>query len=345
MIPPIGAAHVDVFPAQEVEILLAGKVVLAAFFRAEGHFQGNHLIRRQGFALEGMNIRLVAELAHQAVEHLLLAIGPLRGGGEAEAEGGNAADGGILILLPGQVMAFVEHQKAEAVALAGNMQEGGVVGRHRQRRDLLVAPAQQADLLVEITLQHRVPLVHQVDGRHVHQGGTAGLLDQHHRQDGLAGAGGQGHHPAPSVVDPGGQRLLLVGPGDDAFLQRKILRFELPGFIAVGQLLAVQQQHDLAVEMGRGAVGAAALIPLDAAGLAQGLGEILENKGAFVEVDFGHGNDYLRSKIIRRASSIASKTSVSRMPRILTRRKRWSIGRVCKQSATDFLVNPFFEEG
>jgi hypothetical protein len=52
-----------------------------------------------------------------------------------------------------------------------------------------------------------------------------------------------------------------------------------------------------------------------------------------------------RAKTIFKASLIFVITSLSSSPRTLTNRTRRSIGRVCKQSATDFLVNPLCEDG
>jgi hypothetical protein len=84
------------------------------------------------------------------------------------------------------------------------------IGRHRDRRDDVVAVAEPADRLRRQRPQRARPLVEQHAGRHQAQRGDAEPRDRRDRDQRLAGLGRQRHDATRAGGEPAGQRRLLV---------------------------------------------------------------------------------------------------------------------------------------
>ena len=117
---------------------------------------------------------------------LLHAVGAFRRGGQSQAEWRQAADRGHRVRRAGQVVALVEDEQAEAIAPAFHMDVRRVVGGHRERLDVVIAAAHQADGAAEGLRQFPVPLVQQVDCRRDYERRPGGFLDRQDRSERLA---------------------------------------------------------------------------------------------------------------------------------------------------------------
>ena len=177
------------------------------------------------------DLAAIDDRADQVVEPLVGVVGALGGGGQARAGTGRSTPSAAAPTVGlGQVVALVEDEQAELVPEPVDVLIGRVVGRDRQRLDVVVAAAEQPDLDAEGERQLVVPLVHQVDRRRDDQARPLGLVDGEVGQVGLARARSAGRprpclpafHQAssPSVwcgnaclTTRNGQGVLLVGAG------------------------------------------------------------------------------------------------------------------------------------
>ena len=192
---------------QEVAVDPARLFVRQPVLGAQLDDQADGLVRRQVVARQIDDVLAVDHRPAQLGQIGVAAVGALGRGGQPQAEGGHRRARRQRVGRPGQVMALVEHQQAEAVAQVLHVQVGRVVRRDGQRLDRVFAAADEADRHAEAGPKHVVPLADQVQRRRQHQRAAAAIVDGQAGDVGLAGAGGQHDDAPPLGRPPGGQRL------------------------------------------------------------------------------------------------------------------------------------------
>ena len=70
------------------------------------------------------------------------------------------------------MMAFVKDGEAEPVAVIRRVHDSGLIGRHRNILQFVLTATIKSDLLFKVFPQHCVPLVHEIDCRHVYECGA-----------------------------------------------------------------------------------------------------------------------------------------------------------------------------
>jgi hypothetical protein len=121
-------------------------VIVGALGRPERHLEAHHLVLGEVVARQLGDLFAVDHRADQGHQRVFSAVGALERGGQAELKGRHRAAGGGEGDRRGQVVDLVPHDEAEAVAVAADVQGHRVVGRDGHRPQLVLAPAEQADL-------------------------------------------------------------------------------------------------------------------------------------------------------------------------------------------------------
>src|SRR5262249_46631245 len=134
----------------------------------------------------------------------------LRRGGEAEAEGGEACARGQGVRAAREMMALVEDDEAEARPEVLHVEVRGVVRRHCDGLDVVLAAADEADGDAEGGAQEVVPLADEVERRRDDECGAALVVDRHNGDVALSGTRRQYDDTAPARRAPRGQRLRLI---------------------------------------------------------------------------------------------------------------------------------------
>ena len=124
----------------ERAIHLARQVVADAIFRAQLNIQSLDPIVGQVVAAKLGDLAAVDFRADQLVEVGVGVVGPFRRGGEPQPERGDRAGGRQAVGRAGKVVAFVKDDEPKAVSQPLHVQIGRVVGRHRDRLDVVEPP-------------------------------------------------------------------------------------------------------------------------------------------------------------------------------------------------------------
>ena len=198
--------------------------------------------------------------ADQRLQQHFLPVGPLRRRRQSEAVGCDGPDRGGHVRRSRQVMAFIEHEQAEAMAPAFDVDVGGIVGRHRDGLNVVITAAQQAHRHVQSQAQLAVPLRHEVDGRRHHQGRPADVVDGENGHEGFARARGKDDDPPAALPPPDLEGLELVRKRIAADAQGPGRQLVGAGFVLVGDLLLAQMFHQRPVRQALGAVDVRARI-------------------------------------------------------------------------------------
>nr|WP_276602758.1 hypothetical protein [Nannocystis pusilla] len=238
------------------------------------------------------------------------AVGALEGGGEAEAERGQAALGDEAVGRRGQVMALVAHEEAVAVAVELGLGGGRVVGGDGDLARLAVAAAEHADRPLQPVAQHLLPLQHEIDGGHDDQRGPAGVDDGEDGEDRLARARGQLDHPDAAGGPPRGQRVTLVRERLERARQREIEAIVDASFVDVRNVGVVKMRDDRAVPVRRCAVRAGAAVEAHERSQPRvAVGDAEDDERAVIEVELdGH-------VAARRVAAIAAMRACARPAR------------------------------
>ena len=142
------------------------------------------------------------------------------------------------------MMAFVEDHQAVAVAPALQVDVGRIVGRDRQRLQIVRSSTDQANRYLEGCEQLVVPLVEQVDGRSNNQAGPTGLLNGQNGDMSLSGPGGQHHDAMAAMAPPGLESLGLVREWITARAERPGGGLVVASLVLKGQLMPAQVFDD-----------------------------------------------------------------------------------------------------
>ena len=141
-------------------------------------------------------------------------VGPLGGGGQAEAEGGEEVVGRQDVGGAGEVVDLVIDHQTEAVTDAFGVDVEGIVGGDGDGLNLVRASAEESHLgESEVGAEAVMPLEHEVDGGDDDEGVAGGSGDGEVGDERLACAGRQDHEPAAAGPVPCLDGLRLVEPG------------------------------------------------------------------------------------------------------------------------------------
>ena len=173
----------------------------------------------------------------------MAAVDAFRRRGQPEAIRCQAVLGGERVGCARQVMTLVEHHHAETRAEVLHVREGGVVGRHGDRLDPVVAAADDADVAPQAVGQQPVPLRDQIEGGRDHERVPPHLVEGQQCDLGLPGPRGQDDHAAALRGPPRLQRLRLEGARFAAHLQPLVEHAVLPRPVLAGDPLPNEFPH------------------------------------------------------------------------------------------------------
>ena len=159
------------------------------------------------------------------------------------------------------MVALVEDHEAEARAEVLHVQVRRVVGRDRERLDVVLAAADDADRAAEGGAEQVVPLADEIERRRDDERAAPLVVDGQERDVGLAGARRQDDDAAAAMRAPRRERLGLVRPrlAVDASARGE-LRVAARS-VVVRDLRGDERAHDVGVRDRGGAVAPGARVP------------------------------------------------------------------------------------
>ena len=167
----MATAEPDPRRADEVEVDRSGVVVVGLFVVREVHGESLDVVVGEKLAGHVGDLLAIHDRTGRSRDRLVAAVLSVGRGGQAESERREGRVTGLQVGLPAEMVHLVEYDQPEPVTVARNVDVEAVVGGHRERHHLVVAPADEPDLVdVEGREKAVVPLAHQVQGRHDDQG-------------------------------------------------------------------------------------------------------------------------------------------------------------------------------
>src|ERR671917_2966623 len=209
-LPVLRSPYNETVLLQEIPVHCVGLGVLDPLDRSELDGDADDVVGRKISAGQIFRRAPVYDGTDELGQELVPAVGTFGGGGEAQSIGGeeHLRDHGVL--LGRQVVDLVVDYEREAVAVAFGVNVRRVVGRNGERRDLVVAAAEQPDRDrgAKGVREYGVPLLEQRERGHDDERAASDALDGAHRHGRLPGAGRQDHDAAQRLPAPGGEGLL-----------------------------------------------------------------------------------------------------------------------------------------